>query len=85
MREPKQTSGKALFRARAIQTPGTAVDHPTSRARWLAQLADRGGRFRAEALYAELDVLRTLRPQAKAAQMKESFHNLRAASASSAR
>jgi transposase len=62
---------KALFRARAIQTPGTAVYHPTSRARWLAQLADRGGRFRAEALYAELDVLRTLRPQAKAAMLAE--------------
>src|SRR5438876_9936317 len=58
---------KALFRARAIRTPGKSVYAPTRRAQWLAQLPDGGARGRAAALYAELDVLRTLRPQAKAA------------------
>jgi len=62
---------KALFRARAIPTHGTKVYQPGERARWLAQLADRGARFRAEALYAELDVLRALRPTAKAAMVAE--------------
>ena len=62
---------KALFRARAIPTRGTRVYHAQHRAQWLAQLPDRGVRFRAEALYAELDVLRTLRPQAKAAMLAE--------------
>ena len=62
---------KALFRARAIKTPGSAVYSATGRARWLAQLPERGARFRAEALYAELDVLRSLRPKAKAAMIAE--------------
>lgn len=62
---------KALFRARAIRTAGKRVYHPKGRAQWLAQLADRGARFRAEALYAELDVLRELRPKAKTAMLAE--------------
>jgi transposase len=62
---------KALFRARGIAAPGTAVYRPEHRARWLAELGDRAARFRATALYAELDVLRTLRPQAKAAMLAE--------------
>ena len=62
---------KALFRARGIKTPGTRVYHPTHRAPWLAELPERGVRFRAEALYAELDVLRALRPKAKAAMLAE--------------
>src|SRR2546427_10763784 len=62
---------KALFRARAIQTRGTNVYQARARGQWLAQLGDRGARFRAEALYAELDVLRTLRPRAKAAMVTE--------------
>src|SRR5439155_5432108 len=53
---------KALFRARAIPTRGTAVYRSRDRGLWLAQLPERGGRFRAEALYAELDVLRTCAP-----------------------
>jgi transposase len=60
---------KALFRARGIKTPGTAVYHLPHRAQWLAQLADRGAQFRAEVLYAELDVLREVRPKAKAAMV----------------
>ncbi|MEK7756741.1 MAG: transposase [Planctomycetota bacterium] len=62
---------KALFRARAIPTRGTAVYQPRHRAQWLEQLPERGARFRAEALYAELDVLRSLRPKAKAAMIAE--------------
>jgi hypothetical protein len=34
---------KALFRARAIKTPGKSVYHPKNRAQWLAKLGDRGG------------------------------------------
>lgn len=62
---------KALFRARAIRTPGKRVYHPRGRPHWLAKLPDRGARVRAEALYAELDVLRELRPKAKAAMVAE--------------
>ena len=60
---------KALFRARGIRTPGPRVYHPAGRAAWLARLAERGARLRAEALYAELDVLRRLRPPAKVAMV----------------
>jgi hypothetical protein len=62
---------KALFRARAIKTPGTAVYQPAQRAEWLRQLPAAGVRFRAEALYAELAVLQELRPKAKAAMLAE--------------
>lgn len=62
---------KALFRARAIPTRGTRVYQVRERATWLVQLPERGARFRAEALYAELDVLRDLRPKAKAAMLTE--------------
>ena len=62
---------KALFRARGIRTPGTQVYHSAHRAEWLAQLSGRGVRFRAAALYAELDVLRDLRPKAKTALLTE--------------
>jgi hypothetical protein len=54
---------KALFRARAIKAPGRSVYQPKNRAEWLAKLLDRGVRYRAEALYAQLDVLRELRPR----------------------
>ncbi len=62
---------KALFRARAIPTPGTVVYHATGRTPWPKQLTERGVRFRAEMLYAELDVLRALRPKAKRAMIAE--------------
>jgi transposase len=62
---------KALFRARGIPTPGKQVYHPARRAEWLARLTGQGVRFRATALYAELEVLRELRPQAKAALLAE--------------
>ena len=62
---------KALFRARGIKTPGKRVYLPSQRTQWLARLPDRAVRFRAEALYAELDVLRELQPKAKAAMVTE--------------
>jgi transposase len=62
---------KSLFRARAIRAPGKRVYGPTERSEWLTRLADRGARFRAEVLYAQLDVLRELRPKAKAAMVAE--------------
>jgi transposase len=62
---------KALFRARAVPVAGRRVYGRRGRAAWLAQLPDRGARFRAEALFAELDVLLALRPKAKAALLAE--------------
>lgn len=62
---------KALFRARGIKASGKRVYHPAERDEWLEKLPERGVRFRAEALYAELDVLRQLRPKAKAAMIAE--------------
>ena len=62
---------KALFRARGIKTPGRRVYLPKDREEWLAKLADNGARFRAQALYAQLDVLRELRPKAKATMVAE--------------
>jgi hypothetical protein len=58
---------KALYRARAIPTRGRTVYGPRYRATWLAQLPAGAVRFRAEALYAELEVLQALRTKAKAA------------------
>ena len=62
---------KALFRARGIPTAGKSVYHPAHRVEWVARLKGPGVRFRATALYAELDVVRALRPQAKAALLAE--------------
>jgi transposase len=62
---------KSLFRARAIRAPGKRIYGEQDRSRWLAKLPDRGARFRAEALFTQLDVLRELRPKAKAAMIVE--------------
>jgi transposase len=62
---------KSLFRARAIRAPGKGIYGTKERALWLTRLPDRGARFRAEVLYAELDVLRELRPKAKAVMVVE--------------
>jgi transposase len=61
---------KALFRARAIPTPGVSVYRKSKRNEWLAKL-ERGARVRAAALLAELDVLLKLRPPAKTAMLAE--------------
>ena len=62
---------KALFRARGIKTPGKRVYHPKNREEWLAKLTGEGVRFRAQALYAQLDVLRELRPKVKGTMVAE--------------
>jgi transposase len=62
---------KALFRARGIKAPGKRIYHPKNRDEWLAKLTDHGVRFRAQVLYAQLDVLRELRPKAKVAMVTE--------------
>lgn len=62
---------KSLFRSSAIRTPGRRVYSPPQRAQWLAKLSDRGTRFRAQALYAQIDMLRELRPRTKAAMVAE--------------
>src|SRR6266542_1522251 len=56
---------------RGAPRQGTKVDQVRERAQWLAQLGDRGARFRAEVLYAELDRLRTRHPTVKAAMLAE--------------
>ena len=61
---------KALFRARAIPTKGTAVYRSSQRKQWLAKL-EGGSRVRAAALFNHLDVLLKLRPPAKAAVLAE--------------
>lgn len=62
---------KALFRARGIPVVGRGVYRVGQRAAWLGQLSDAGARFRAECLYAELEVLQQLRPRAKIALVNE--------------
>lgn len=62
---------KAMFRARGIKTPGRRVYHPQDREEWLAKLEDDGVRLRAQTLYAQLDVLRELRPKVKATMVAE--------------
>jgi transposase len=61
---------KALFRARAIQTPGVSVYRPSQRSKWLSML-EGGARVRAATLLSELDTLLQLRPAAKAAMLVE--------------
>ncbi len=62
---------KSLYRARAIPARGAGVYEPEQRGAWLAKLEDRGARLRAETLLTELDLLRELRPKAKAALVAE--------------
>lgn len=66
---------KALYRARAIRTSGSRLYNPANRDEWLAKLAQAGVRFRAEALYTELDTLLALRPTVKAAMIAEARRN----------
>lgn len=62
---------KALFRARAIPTPGTSVYRIPDRAAWLAKIESRGARMRAASLLWQLDGLLELRPKAKADMIAE--------------
>jgi transposase len=62
---------KALFRARALKAAGERVYAPRNRKQWLTRLPDRGARYRAEVLFAQLDLLREMRPDAKRAMVTE--------------
>jgi len=62
---------KAIFRARAIATPGKSVYRASQRKGWLSKLESRGACMRAAALYEQLDVLMKLRPGAKTAMIAE--------------
>ncbi len=59
---------KAIFRARAIPTPGVSVYRSSQRKQWLAKL-EGGARVRAASLMTQLDGLLELRPKAKAAMI----------------
>ena len=62
---------KALFRARGIKTRGQGVYHSSERSQWLLQLTDPGARFRAQALWAQIDLMRQLHPKAKQAMLTQ--------------
>lgn len=59
---------KAIYRARAIATPGVSVYRASQRKQWLAKL-EGGARVRAASLLTQLDALLELRPKAKAAMI----------------
>jgi transposase len=62
---------KAIYRSRAIRTPGTSVYRPARRKEWLDELTIPGARVRAASLLEQLDLLLKLRPKAKAAMIAE--------------
>jgi hypothetical protein len=62
---------KALFRARAIRTPGRSVYSKAQRKEWLDQLDTAGARVRAASLLTQLHLLLELRPKAKTAMIAE--------------
>ena len=62
---------KAIYRGRAIPTPGSGVYQPKQREQWLERLTEPGVRQRVEWLYEELDDLRPLRKRAKLAMLTE--------------
>jgi len=59
---------KAIFRGRAIATPGVSVYRASQRKQWLAKL-EGGARIRAASLLVQLDALLELRPKAKGAMI----------------
>lgn len=63
---------KALYRSRAIPCAGTLVYAPRHRGEWLQKLPESGIRRRAERLYQQLDVLQTLRQEARRDLLAES-------------
>jgi len=62
---------KALYRSRGIPTAGTGVYQVRQREHWLKQLTEVGMQQRAAWLYQQLDHVRELRKQAKAAVLAE--------------
>ena len=62
---------KALFRSRGIRTAGKAVYSSGERSEWMNKLPNRGMQVRAETLYAQLELLNTQQPTAKAELVKD--------------
>src|SRR5437016_2986330 len=56
---------KALYRSWAIPCSGSSVYAPRHRAEWLAKIAEPGVRVRAERLYQQLDLLQSVRQEAR--------------------
>jgi transposase len=63
---------KALYRSWAIPCAGATVYAPRHRAEWLTKIAEPGVRVRAERLYQQLDVLQSVRQQARHDLLRES-------------
>jgi hypothetical protein len=62
---------KAVFRARAIPTPGQQLYQPARQSEWLAQLREPGVYVRAETLFTQLRTVQELRPNVKRAMLAE--------------
>jgi transposase len=62
---------KAMYRAKAIPTPGAGVYSGRERESWMDKIKGAGSRIRAESLFAQLDALLPLRNKAKAAMLSE--------------
>ncbi|MCU1223514.1 MAG: hypothetical protein JWQ42_1607 [Edaphobacter sp.] len=63
---------KALYRSWAIPCSGTSVYAPRHRAEWLGKIPEPGVRLRAERLYQQLDLLQSVRQQARRDLLSES-------------
>jgi transposase len=63
---------KALYRSRAIPCAGTSVYVPRYRVDWLRKLTEAGVHRRAERLYLQLDILQSLRQEARRDLLAES-------------
>ena len=61
---------RAIYRSRAIPAQSRSVYSVFRREEWLEQIADAGGRFRADQLYEQLDHLVQLRRRARASLIK---------------
>jgi transposase len=66
---------KAIYRSRAIPTPGKSVYGRDDRASVLAQLREAGARQRAQYLLEQLDTLLELRRQAERSAVNEARHH----------
>lgn len=62
---------KTLFRARGIPCVGESVYNYKKKEQWLEQLSEEGARMRAAVLYTEMEMLMTLRRQARRAMVTE--------------
>jgi len=63
---------KALYRSRAIPCAGTSIYVPRYRIDWLKKLTEAGVHLRAERLYLQLDMLQSLRQEARHDLLAES-------------